>query len=87
MGSVVFTEHPAQGGFLATRTARRTVRTLDEATVADPRICREAGCATVLSQYNSTAWCGLHSRRDWRANREPRRRPEMTVEGADEGPE
>ena len=38
------------------------------------RVCREAGCTTVLSQYNSTAWCGLHSRRDWRANREPRRR-------------
>jgi hypothetical protein len=28
----------------------------------------------VLSQYNATAWCGLHSRRDWRATREPRRR-------------
>jgi hypothetical protein len=40
----------------------------------EARVCREEGCATVLSQYNSTAWCGLHSRRDWRANREPRRR-------------
>jgi hypothetical protein len=38
------------------------------------RTCEETGCTTVLSQYNSTAWCGLHSRRDWRANREPRRR-------------
>ena len=31
---------------------------------------------TVLSQYNTTAWCGVHSRRDWRASREPRRRVE-----------
>jgi hypothetical protein len=38
------------------------------------RICGEAGCSTVLSVYNGTSFCGIHSRRDWRANREPRRR-------------
>ena len=51
------------------------VETVD-VTVSVPgaRVCQENGCVTVLSQYNSTAWCGLHSRRDWRASREPRRR-------------
>ena len=50
--------------------------TVDTEVEAAPeaRVCREAGCTTILSQYNSTAWCGLHSRRDWRANREPGRR-------------
>ena len=56
------------------------VETLDTAeTAPKARVCREAGCTTILSQYNSTAWCGLHSRRDWRANREPRRRTATPV--------
>jgi hypothetical protein len=55
--------------------ATRIDTALDQTEAAPAaRVCREDGCTTVLSQYNSTAWCGLHSRRDWRANREPRRR-------------
>ena len=50
----------------------------------EARVCREVGCSTVLSQYNSTAWCGLHSRRDWRANREPRRRATAPVAADDD---
>jgi hypothetical protein len=65
-------------GLLATRTPRRTIEARENGLSA-PRICRETGCTTVLSQYNATAWCGLHSRRDWRANREPRRRSESAT--------
>ena len=57
--------------------------TLETAEAApEARVCRERGCTTILSQYNSTAWCGLHSRRDWRANREPRRRAATATEVA-----
>ena len=62
------------------------LETLETAEAAlEARVCREAGCTTILSQYNATAWCGLHSRRDWRANREPRRRaPAAAVAAADD---
>ena len=70
---------------LTTPTQRRSVQPPKEEVAAAARICRETGCTTVLSQYNATAWCGLHSRRDWRATREPRRRSAPIAGPPDEG--
>lgn len=54
-----------------------------EAQAPVARVCQENGCVTVLSQYNSTSWCGVHSRRDWRASREPRRRATVPASAGD----
>jgi hypothetical protein len=36
-----------------------------------PRVCQEPTCTTVLSRYNSQAWCAVHAHGRWRP-REPR---------------
>jgi hypothetical protein len=38
------------------------------------RTCRSLGCGTLLSRYNSTPWCAVHSHPGHVSLRAPRRR-------------